>query len=139
MANELDSLDNDKINDFSLVQSIGEFLCDASCENVNGYCVKDIYDYVDFCIIATVRSEVHKRGVVDRLARFCVERKLDFYSRQCRIKTKTQSGDEQGWLLIDFYDIVIHLMHEDTRDFYQLEKLWFNAQHIFSFENEHAF
>lgn len=133
MVNELG---NENIQ-HDIVQNIAQCLSGASCENVNVYNVENIYDYVDFCIIATVRSEVQKRGIVERLAHFFFEQRQDFYSQQCRIKVKAQKH-EQGWLLIDLYDIIIHLMNEDTRGFYQLEKLWFNAQRIFFAENKHV-
>ncbi len=41
------------------------------------------------------------------------------------VKALSIEGQETGdWVLVDFGDVVLHVMQDDARDFYQLEKLW---------------
>lgn len=41
------------------------------------------------------------------------------------IRTIRREGRESGrWILLDFGDLIVHVFHQDERDFYQLERLW---------------
>ena len=41
------------------------------------------------------------------------------------IKTRFREGRETGrWILLDFGDLVVHIMHEQEREYYSLERLW---------------
>lgn len=114
----------------AVVQDVARLLVDLSCEEVRAYAVSGVYDYVDFCIIATARSSTHRRGIMERLSDFFYEHGLEHYGKLCAVKGKS-NAHEQGWLLLDLQDAVVHLMDEDIRAFYELEKLWFDADCIF--------
>lgn len=41
------------------------------------------------------------------------------------VRTIRREGRESGrWILLDFGDIIVHVFHQEERDFYQLERLW---------------
>ena len=49
---------------------------------------------------------------------------------------KSKEGFQNSeWILIDFFDVVVHIFQEQTRNFYQIEKLWADSE-IKYFENE---
>ena len=76
--------------------------------------------WTDYFIIATATSGTHLRG----LARFVDDSVSTLgLSRLNRHDT----ADEDEWILVDLGTIVVHLMTERARSFYELEKLWFLA------------
>lgn len=70
----------------------------------------------DIFVIVSAPSERQVAAIVDE-----VEEKV----RLAGTKVKRQEGTRQGrWVLMDFGDIVVHVQHEDERNFYDLERLW---------------
>ena len=81
--------------------------------------------FADFFVITTVTSFAHLRGLARQLEEFCASIGLDPINRKRRVP------DDDEWLLVDLGSIVVHLMTETSRDFYELEKIWFNAKVVF--------
>ena len=99
------------------VDKIVEYLEDQKCKDVNVIDVENRCSWADALIIATVTSVGHLRGVSHQLWSILNDLGLEVNDRH-----KTPAGD--GWELIDCNSIVIHLMSEELREFYSLEKLW---------------
>jgi ribosome-associated protein len=62
-----------------------------------------------------------------------VEAIADSIEDKVRIKLKEKPWHREGfanaeWVLLDYVDVVVHIFQEKTRDFYQLEKLWADAE-----------
>ena len=101
-------------------QWIQNALEDAKTQNIAVLDARKISDFTDYMVIATGTSNRHVQSSADKV----VETLRGHGVRPVGIEGK-QLGD---WVLIDFGDVVVHVMREETRDFYNLEKLWSDAK-----------
>ena len=44
--------------------------------------------------------------------------------------TQVEGYDRSEWILLDYFDFVVHIFAPETRAFYGLERLWGNAEHV---------
>lgn len=78
--------------------------------------VSDQLVITDCFVIASAPNERQVQAVVDN-----VEEKL----RDTEIKAVRREGRQEArWVLLDFGDVVVHVLHTDEREFYGLERLW---------------
>ncbi|KAA8822507.1 ribosome silencing factor [Bifidobacterium vespertilionis] len=71
----------------------------------------------DIFMIASARNERQVLAVAEE-----IEKKL--YKAE-RLQPREREGlTEAQWVLLDYGDFVIHVMHDETREFYNLERLW---------------
>ena len=96
---------------------ICEFLKDHKGQEVTLIDVSEECSWTDYFIICTVTSLGHLRGLAHE-----IWSEIDSVGLEVRNRHKAVGDD--GWELIDCGDIVIHLMSQEMRDFYSLEKLW---------------
>jgi ribosome-associated protein len=76
--------------------------------------------WTDFFIVATAMSSTHLRGLARAIDEYAHGAKVD-------VLNAPKIADDEGWVLLDLGDVVVHLMTSDARAFYELEKLWFQA------------
>ena len=104
--------------------------------------MRPLYFWTDFFVIATVTSNTHLLGLERHIKQYVREQNLEILHRSRKIKPGAahnstgynSSTDYRSdeWCLLDLGNIVIHLMSEKTRQFFELERLWGAAPIIFS-------
>jgi ribosome-associated protein len=70
----------------------------------------------DCFVIASASNERQVNAIVDE-----VEEKMRLAGHK---PARREGGREGRWTLLDFVDIVVHIQHQDERDFYALDRLW---------------
>ena len=108
-----------------LVRKIAEEIEAHKAENVVAMDIREQNSWTDYFIIATASSQGHMKGLLRNIRGYLVENGIEF-------KNKYKNLEDFSWLFIDCGFMVIHLMDDETRDFYDLEKLWFNGKTIYS-------
>jgi ribosome-associated protein len=64
-------------------------------------------------------------GSSDRQNRAIAEAIFDALKEQKGERPMSQEGDKAGtWILMDYGDLIVHIMDENTRHYYKLEELW---------------
>ena len=101
---------------------IVDALVDAKAQDVAVLDVRKVADFTDTMVIVSGPSTRHVQSVADKV--------LD-KMRSHGIRAIGVEGEKVGeWVLIDFGDVVVHVMRPQTRNFYSLEKLWSDAKHV---------
>lgn len=77
-------------------------------------------DYADFLVIMTGTSDRHCGALADAVDRSLSEQGIPPLSSEGR-------GE---WILIDFFDVVVHVFSESARDLYDLSGLWLDASRV---------
>ena len=78
--------------------------------------VRALTTVMDYMVIASGRSVRHVKAVAEKVIEAAKAEALEYLG--------TQGLEQAQWVVIDLGDVVVHTMHPETRDFYQLEKLW---------------
>jgi ribosome-associated protein len=114
--------DTDTITSPELAQRAAALTLDRKASDVVLLDLREISSATDFFVIASGTSDTHVRAVAEH-----VMEEL----RKDGIRAHHVEGLESGrWALIDYIDFVVHVFHPKLREFYQLERLWGDAEQI---------
>lgn len=78
--------------------------------------IQDIASFADYFVICN--------GTSDRMLDALANAVLDEVKQQFQMNAHIEGQANDGWLVVDMGDVVLHLFSPDQRDYYDLEKLW---------------
>lgn len=99
-----------------LVEFVIEKINDLKGRDIVTLDVREKSSITDFMVICSGNSKRHVQSIGDNVTLEAKKSALDIIGVE---------GKEHGeWVLVDLGTVIVHVMQESTRDFYQLEKLW---------------
>ncbi|CAM1629265.1 rsfS [Bartonella apihabitans] len=98
------------------LQRVLSSLDDSKAEDVVTIDVRGRSPLADYMVIASGGSQRHVSALADHLL---------YAMKDCnKGQTRVEGLSECDWVLIDLGDIIVHLFRPETREFYNLEKMW---------------
>lgn len=102
-----------------LKQFVIDKVDDLKAKDIISFDVSNRSNITNYMVICSGTSKTHVRAIAENMV------------KEAKIANLALSGvegrEESEWVLVDLGDVILHVMQDQTRDFYQLEKLW--AEH----------
>ena len=112
-----------------LALEIGELALQKKANRVKILDVHKITSMTDFFVICSGGSDTQVKAITDHIVDEIAEVERPF---------NREGYDTREWILLDYINVVVHIFHEASRDFYDLERLWIDAEITELTEDENA-
>jgi len=104
------------MNSEQIKDQVVEALDNIKGQNIKVIDIADISDFADYMVVASGTSDTHVKALA---------REASTHLRTQGVKPLNEDGADVGeWVLVDFGDVVLHVMRPEVRAYYDLEKLW---------------
>lgn len=107
------------MNNNELTQAIITVLDDMKAQNIVTLDIRQLTDIADTMIVCTGTSNRHVQSIADK-----VQQSLKASGEYPNNPETPQTDD---WVLLDYVDVIVHVMLPSARELYQVEQLWQTA------------
>jgi ribosome-associated protein len=106
-----------------LAQLCRELADNKKAEGIVILDVRKLSSVTDYFVIASGASEPHLRAILDEI--------IDEVRERCQLRPRAVDGTlHAAWLVLDYFDVIVHVMRTDMRERYDLEGLWGDAPRV---------
>lgn len=104
-----------------LAQRAAAILLDRKANDVVLLSLKGVSDMTDYFLIASGTSDTHVRSLGNSVL-------ADLKKETGEMAHHVEGLSQGRWVLLDYVHFVVHVFHPTLRNFYQIERLWADAQ-----------
>jgi ribosome-associated protein len=98
-----------------------ELADNKKAENITVLDVRRLSSVTDYFVIASGTSQPHLRAIVEEIT----GKLRDEHDLR---PARSEGSTGGNWVVLDFFDVIVHVMHAETRKHYDLEGLWGDAK-----------
>lgn len=105
-----------------LALEIVKVLDEKKAMDIVGIKTEEVTVVSDYFIIATGTSNTHTKALADD-----VEYEIN---KRCGCNPEHIEGRATGWILLDYGTVLVHVFDRESREYYNLERLWTDAEKL---------
>lgn len=120
MAQTLKEVRETDLDSLKLAHLAGEAASAKKAENVVVLDMRPLTIICDYFVICSAGNTVQVRAIADHIA--------DELAKADVTPRGREGLGPARWILLDYGDVVVHVFHRDERSFYNLERLWGDAE-----------
>jgi len=120
---DMDTETQTKIAGLDLALACVRAADDIQAEDIKLWDMREVSSITDYMIVCSGSSMPHLRAILREVAR-------NITDEQGVRPVNKEGNPEARWVVLDFIDVMVHIMHSEMRAFYGLETLWADAVEV---------
>ena len=110
------------MNSLEKTKQVVKILDDKKAENIKVLKINNITVMTDYFVIASSDNTTHVKALVEE---------VEFKMKEQGITPLRSEGHQSAsWVILDYGDVIVHIFHEEAREYYDLDRLWAAGEEI---------
>ena len=110
----------EKLSSYKFACIVARFLDEKIAKDISILNISNVSSFADYFVICSAQSNTQVRALTENLA----DKVKQTFSR---LPHGRENDVKNRWNLIDYGDIVVHILHQEDREAYAIEKFWNHA------------
>ncbi len=115
-----------EITSYKFACAIARFLDEKIAKDISILNISNVSSFADYFVICSAQTNTQVKSLTENLT----DKVKSVFSR---LPIGKENDLKNRWNLVDYGDVVVHILHQDDRDAYAIEKFW---NHAFSIPQE---
>jgi ribosome-associated protein len=111
----------------ALAERIAEIASDKKAIDIRVIDLRGIVSYTDFFVICSGNTERQAKAIHDGIYEELKKTGDMDATRERLLPRRTEGDREARWILMDYWDVIVHIFTPEAREYYRLEHLWGEA------------
>ena len=113
-------MEDTNLNSHKFACIVAQFLDDKLAKDITILNISHVSSLADYFVIATGDSTPQVKALMENV-------KEKVKTNFSRLPLRNENDNKNRWNLLDYGDVVVHILHRDERENYALEKFWSHA------------